>query len=52
MPIVARLPLTVLDDNRYLITDTIYADLVAAKLRATYEQAGKGECIVVKRESF
>ena len=40
MPIIARLPLNVLTHSRHLIGDTIYADVIAAKLRATYEQAG------------
>jgi hypothetical protein len=41
MPVVARLPLTVLSKNRHLLGDAVYGDLLAAKLRATYDQAGK-----------
>ncbi|CAJ0586205.1 unnamed protein product, partial [Mesorhabditis spiculigera] len=39
MPAVARLSLTSLEQHRHMLSERIYADLLAAKLRACYEKA-------------
>uniref|UniRef100_A0A914WVF4 BTB domain-containing protein n=1 Tax=Plectus sambesii TaxID=2011161 RepID=A0A914WVF4_9BILA len=39
LPCVARLPLTSLEEHREMLSERLYGDLIAAKLRASYQQA-------------
>lgn len=38
MPVVARLSLTSLEHHRHMMSERVYADILAAKLRGCYEK--------------